>query len=59
MQKRKEAVGAKPRGSCAVCHQGFAKATDEQFKNRLAYHLMFSERHKKYLALQTPQSDNA
>ena len=59
MRKRKEAVGAKPRGSCTVCHQGFAKATDAQFRQRWAYHLMSSERHKKYLALQTPQSGNS
>jgi hypothetical protein len=55
MPKRKEAAGAKPRGSCTVCHKGFGNATDEQFRQRLTYHLMFSERHKKYSALQRGQ----
>jgi hypothetical protein len=34
-----------------VCNQGFRPATDREWKQRWSYHLLFSERHKKYLAL--------
>jgi hypothetical protein len=44
--------GAKERGPCPVCNQGFRPATDKEWKQRWSYHLLLSERHKKYLALQ-------
>ncbi len=53
MKRKRESLGAKPRGPCPICHQGFDKATDQEFRHRWSYHLMFSERHKRYLALQT------
>jgi hypothetical protein len=52
MQNKKRPQGAKPRGSCAVCHQGFADATDEEFKRRYVSHLG-SLRHSRYLELET------
>jgi len=45
-------LGAKERGPCPVCNQGFRPATNKEWKQRWSYHLFFSERHKKYLALQ-------
>jgi hypothetical protein len=52
MQKKKLSFGAKPRGSCPVCNYRFADATDDEFRHRQDYHSNYSERHKKYLALQ-------
>ncbi len=37
-----------PRGPCPVCNQGFDPATDAEWAHRWNYHLLFSERHKKY-----------
>lgn len=51
MRNKRRSQGATPRGSCAVCHQGFADATDEEFKHRITGHLG-SLRHKRYLELQ-------
>jgi hypothetical protein len=48
---RQPAIGAKPRGACPVCNQGFRPATDRQWEQRWSYHLRMSERHKKYMAL--------
>ncbi len=50
-RKRKLPMDAKPRGPCPVCHYWFAPATDREWEHRRSYHVMFSERHKKYLAL--------
>jgi len=44
-------AGAKPRGPCATCRQGFSPATDAQWKQRWQYHVLLSERHKKYVQL--------
>lgn len=52
MPNKRRSLGATPRGSCAVCHQGFADATDEEFRYRFPQHLG-SIRHQRYLALQT------
>jgi hypothetical protein len=52
MRNKKRSQGARPRGSCAVCHQGFADATDEEFTHRITSHLG-SLRHMRYLKLQT------
>ena len=52
MRNKRRSLGATPRGSCAVCHQGFADATDEEFKLRFTAHLG-SLRHMRYLKLQT------
>jgi hypothetical protein len=52
MPNKRRSLGAMPRGSCAVCHQGFADATDEEFKHRFTAHLS-SLRHMRYLKLQT------
>lgn len=52
MRKERRSLGARPRGSCAVCHQRFADATEEEFKHRYTAHLG-SVRHKRYLELQT------
>ena len=49
---RQLARDAKPRGSCPTCHQGFRPATDAQWEQRSKMHVLFSLRHKKYLALQ-------
>jgi hypothetical protein len=55
MRKKKTSLCATPRGSCPVCNYRFADATDDEFRHRWAYHLNYSERHKKYLALQNTQ----
>lgn len=59
MRNKRRSLGAKPRGSCVICHQRFADATDEEFKHRFTPHLN-SLRHKRYLELLTvppqPQS---
>jgi len=52
MRNKRRSLGATPRGLCAVCHQGFADATDEEFKHRITSHLS-SLRHMHYLKLQT------
>jgi len=52
MSNKRKSQGATPRRSCAVCHQGFADATDEEFKHRIISHLG-SLRHMCYLKLQT------
>jgi transposase-like protein len=58
MRNKRRALGARPRGSCPVCNQSFADATDTQFRQRYTYHLG-SVRHKKALERQNappPQS---
>ncbi len=42
---------AVPRGRCPVCNQGFRPATPAQWAQRWSYHLLMSERHKKYAKL--------
>ena len=52
MSKRRAIpIGAKPRGPCPVCHQGFRAMTDAMWENVWKEHLRLSERHKKYLAV--------
>ena len=48
---RQPPIGTKPRGACPVCNQGFRPATDRQWARRWGYHLRWSERRKKYLAV--------
>lgn len=52
MRTKKKSPGAVPRGSCNVCHQRFADATDQEFRLRFRAHLG-SLRHNRYLELQT------
>jgi hypothetical protein len=52
MRNKRRSLDATPRGSCAVCHQGFADATDEEFNHRITGHFG-SLRHMRYLKLQT------
>ncbi len=51
MQEQLSTYAKKPRGPCPVCNQGFSPATDRQWAQRWNYHLLMSERHKKYVAL--------
>ena len=48
---RRSPIDAKPRGPCSTCNQGFSPATERQWAQRWSAHLMWSERHKKYVAL--------
>jgi hypothetical protein len=57
MPNKRKALGATLRGSCLVCHQGFAAATDAQFRQRYTSHLG-SVRHQRYLELQTAPPDS-